>query len=92
MDAISVGLLALAHKLAGSVMLLFGVVMLPLPIPFGAISIILGLAFLAPYFAPVRAVIRTARHRAPALDAALVRHAHRCPPVVRKTIAVTQPA
>ena len=92
MDAISVGLLALAHKLVGSVMLLFGAVMLPLPIPVGAPLILIGLAFLAPYFAPVRTVIRTIRGRVPSLDAALVRHAHRCPPVVRRTIAVTQPA
>ena len=92
MDAISVGLLALAHKLAGSVMLLFGVVMLPLPIPLGAPLILIGLAFLAPYFAPVRVAIRAIRTRAPVLDTALVRHAHRCPAVVRKTIEVTQPA
>ena len=92
MDAISVGLLALAHKLVGSVMLLFGVVMLPLPIPFGALFIVFGLAFLAPYFAPVRVAIRTVRTRVPALDAAMVRHAHRCPGVVRNTIEVTQPA
>ena len=92
MDAISVGLLALLHKLVGSVMLLFGMVMLPLPIPVGAPLILIGLAFLAPYFAPVRVVVRSLRARAPVLDAALVRHAHRCPSVVRRTIAVTQPA
>ena len=91
MEAISVGLLALLHKLVGSVMLLFGMVMLPLPIPVGAPLMLIGLAFLAPYFAPVRVVIRTIRTRVPTLDVALVRNAHRCPAVVRRTIAVTQP-
>ena len=91
MEAISVGLLALLHKLVGSVMLLFGFVLLPLPIPFGAILILLGMAFLAPYFAPARIVIRAVRRRAPALDRVLRAQAHRCPPVVRATIEATVP-
>ncbi|WP_031549382.1 PGPGW domain-containing protein [Parvularcula oceani] len=91
MDAVSAGLLALAHKVAGSVMLLFGVVLFPLPIPFGLILIALGLAFLAPYVAPARAVIRALRSRAPLLDRAMAKYAHRCPSVVRTAIERTAP-
>ena len=92
MDAISVGVLALTHKLLGSVMLLFGIVLFPLPIPLGLPLIALGLAFTAPYFAPSRTVIRALRARVLILDAALVRQAHRCPAVVRVTIERTAPA
>ena len=92
MDAVSAGLLALAHKLVGSVMLLFGVVLFPLPIPVGLPLIALGLAFTAPYFAPSRALVRTLRCRVRLLDRAMCEHAHRCPGVVRQTIERTAPA
>lgn len=91
MDAISAGILALTHKVVGSIMLLFGLVLFPLPIPVGLILIALGLAFLAPYIAPARAVIRTLRRRTPALDRVMRQHAHRCPPVIRTTIERTEP-
>lgn len=92
MDAVSAGVLALIHKAVGSVMLLFGVVLFPLPIPAGLILIAIGLAFLAPYFAPARMVVCTLRRRVPPLDAVMRRHGHRCPGVVRATIEATTPA
>lgn len=92
MDAISAGLLALLHKAAGSVLVLFGVVLFPLPIPVGLLLIALGLTFLAPYFAPVRSLISALRARVPVLDGAMRRNAHRCPAVVRTTIERTAPA
>ena len=91
MDAVSAGLLALAHKLVGSVLLLFGVVLFPLPIPVGLPLIALGLAFTAPYFAPSRMLIRALRTRVAILDRVMTQHAHRCPSVVRQTIARTAP-
>ena len=92
MDAVSAGLLALAHKLIGSVMLLFGVVLFPLPIPVGLPLIALGLAFTAPYFAPSRALIRALRARVALLDRAMTANAHRCPGIVRQAIDKTAPA
>ena len=92
MDAVFAGLLALAHKLFGSVMLLFGIVLFPLPIPVGLPLIALGIAFTAPYFAPSRVLVRSLRARVGVLDRAMTRHAHRCPRVVRLTIERTAPA
>ena len=92
MDAISAGLLALAHKLIGSVMLLSGVVLFPLPIPVGLPLIALGLAFTAPYFRPSRRLIRALRARVSLLDDAMTANAHRCPSIVRVTIERTAPA
>ena len=92
MDAVSAGLLALAHKLIGSVMLLFGIVLFPLPIPVGLPLIALGLAFTAPYFAPSRRLIRALRTKVRILDRAMTQHAHRCPGIVRTTIERTAPA
>ena len=89
MDAVSAGILALVHKVTGSVMVLFGMVLFPLPIPVGLLLIALGLAFLAPYFPPVQRLIRSLRRRLPMLDAIMVQHAHRCPAVVRLAIERT---
>jgi hypothetical protein len=92
MDAISAGVIVAVHKAVGSVMLLFGVALFPLPIPLGLPLIALGLAFLAPYFAPARLVVCTLRKRVPPLDEALRRHGYRCPGIVRATIEATHPA
>lgn len=89
MDALSAGLLALVHKAVGSFMLLFGIVLFPLPIPVGLIMIAIGLTFLAPYFAPARLAVMALRRRVPPLDAVMAHHAHRCPGVVRATIEAT---
>lgn len=91
MDAVSAGILALAHKLIGSFMLLFGVVLFPLPIPLGLPLIALGLAFTAPYFRPSRRLIRLLRVKFSGLDRAMATHAHRCPGIVRTAIERTAP-
>lgn len=91
MDMISAGVLALVHKVAGAVMLLFGVVLFPLPIPVGLPLIVLGLAFTAPYFRPSRRLIRLLRARIALLDHTMKAHAHRCPNIVQLTIERTAP-
>lgn len=84
-------LLALMHKVVGSVLLLCGMVVLPLPIPLGLIMIALGLAMLAPYFPPVQALVRWLRRKSPKLDAAMLKFKHKCPRVVQTTIEKTNP-
>ncbi|WOI52846.1 PGPGW domain-containing protein [Parvularcula sp. LCG005] len=85
------GFLALMHKIFGSLLVVSGLVMFPLPIPVGLIMIAFGLAMLAPYFPPVQAFVRFLRRKFPAFDRAMVRFKHRCPRVVQTTIEKTCP-
>ena len=91
MEPIAASLLALVHKVTGSVLVLAGRVVLPMPIPLGLIMIALGLAMLAPYFKPVQNLVRHLRRKSPIVDRNLVRFKHRCPRVIRVTIEKTNP-
>lgn len=91
MEPIAASLLALVHKVTGSVLVLAGMVVLPMPIPLGLIMIALGLAMLAPYFKPVQNLVRHLRRKSPIVDRNLVRFKHRCPRVIRVTIEKTNP-
>lgn len=85
------GLLALIHKISGSMLVVVGMIVLPMPIPLGLIMIALGLALLAPYFVPVRRFVRSMRGRYPKFDDAMRKFKHRVPPVIRATIEKTCP-
>lgn len=91
MEPFAASVLALIHKLTGSVLVLFGIVLFPLPIPVGLIMIALGLAMLAPYFKPIQNLVRYIRKKSPLVDRNMVRFKHRCPRVIRMTIEKTNP-
>lgn len=85
------GLLALMHKITGGVLVLFGMVLLPMPIPFGLVMLVLGLALLAPYFVPVQRMVRALRRKYPKVDDTMRRIKHKCPPVIKSAIEKTCP-
>ena len=84
-------MLAIFHQLLGGVLVVTGAILTPTPIPFGLIMLTIGLALLAPYMPPVRALIRAIRRKWPKVDRSLRRHRHRFPPVIRTTIDKTHP-
>ncbi|MEL7485924.1 MAG: hypothetical protein AAGJ87_01785 [Pseudomonadota bacterium] len=85
------GMTPIIHQLIGSVCILVGLVLLPLPIPFGLILLTIGFAMIAPYVPAVQRLITRMRRKWPNLDRSLLRHRHRFPPVIRKTIDKTHP-
>lgn len=85
------GLLALLHKITGSVLVLLGAVLLPMPIPLGLIFLVFGLALLAPYFVPVQKFIRHMRRKYPAFDEKMLSIKSRCPKVIQTAIEKTSP-
>ncbi|MEM9422719.1 MAG: PGPGW domain-containing protein [Pseudomonadota bacterium] len=85
------GLLAILHKIVGGVLVLFGIVLLPMPIPFGLLLMVLGLALLAPYFVPIQRLVRSLRRKYPKVDDTMRRMKHRCPRVMKTTIEKTCP-
>lgn len=91
MEPFAAGLLALAHKITGSALVLFGIVILPMPIPLGLILIALGLAMLAPYFKPIQKLVRHLRRKSPLVDRNMVKFKDKCPRVIRMTIEKTNP-
>lgn len=91
MEPFAAGILALLHKLFGSLLVLFGIVVLPMPIPLGLIMIALGLAMLAPYFKPIQNLVRHLRRKSPLVDRNMVKFRHKCPRVIRMTIDRTNP-
>jgi hypothetical protein len=91
MGPLTASLLALLHKLTGGVLVVFGIVLFPMPIPVGLVMIAFGLLFLAPYFKPVQMVVRSLRCRFSNVDGALRRVKRRCPPVLRVAIEKTAP-
>lgn len=80
------------HHVFGGTFVIAGMVLFPLPIPLGLPLIVIGLALLAPYFPPFQRLIRTLRRKSPGLNRTLSRIYRRMPPIVRKTIDVTDPA
>lgn len=85
-------MLPLFHQLFGSTLVVAGLIVLPLPLPFGLIMLTLGFALLAPYIPAVQRLIRYLRAKWPQFDETLRRYYDRCPPVVRSTIDKTHPS
>lgn len=85
-------MLPIVHQLLGSVLVVSGAILTPTPIPIGLIMLTIGLALLAPYMPPVQRMVRYVRGKWPHIDASLLRHRHRFPPVIRSTIDKTHPA
>lgn len=84
-------MLPILHQVFGSTLVVAGLIVLPLPIPFGLIMLTIGFALLAPYIPAFQRLIRRMRVKWPNLDAALLRYRDRFPPVIRKTIDKTHP-
>lgn len=84
-------MLPILHQVMGSVLVLLGIIVLPMPIPFGLIMMVIGLALLAPYFVPIQKVVRHLRRKHHHLDEKLRAWHHRFPPVIQKTIDKTHP-
>lgn len=72
-------------------MVLAGIVVLPLPIPFGLIMLTIGFCLLAPYIPIVQRLIQYLRGKWPDLDRSVRRHRNRFPPVIKRTIDKTHP-
>ncbi|MBI1393749.1 MAG: hypothetical protein GC152_13505 [Alphaproteobacteria bacterium] len=85
-------MLPIFHQALGAFLVLTGLVVLPLPIPFGLIMITIGLTLLAPYVPLFQRLVQRLRQKHPALNAKLLQYRDRCPPIVRKTIDKTHPA
>lgn len=85
-------MLPIFHQLAGSVLVVSGAILTPTPIPIGLVLLTIGLALLAPYMPPVRRLVRFVRRKWRHIDAFLLRHRDRFPPVIRATIDKTHPA
>ena len=85
-------MLPVLHQVFGSTLVVTGLIILPLPIPFGLIMLTIGFALLAPYIPAVQRLIRYMRGKWPNLDEQLRRYRHRMPPVIKKTIDKTHPA
>lgn len=84
-------MLALLHQVMGSVLVVAGMIILPFPLPFGLIMIVIGCALLAPYFAPVQRLVRTLRRSNKTVNSKLIQWRNRFPPVIQKTIDKTHP-
>ncbi len=85
-------MLPILHQVAGSTLVVTGLIVLPLPLPFGLIMLVIGFALLAPYIPIVQRLIRVMRRKWPTVDAILLRYRHRFPPVIKRTIDKTHPA
>ena len=84
-------MLPILHQLIGATLILVGLILLPLPIPFGLILLTIGFALLAPYVPAMQRLVRSMRLKWPKLDRTLLRHRGRFPPIIRKTIDKTHP-
>ena len=85
-------MLPILHQVAGSTLVVTGLIVLPLPLPFGLIMLVIGFALLAPYIPAVQRLVRQMRRKWPNIDEMLLRHRHRFPPVIKRTIDKTHPA
>lgn len=91
MGPITASLLTFVHKLTGGILVLFGLVLFPMPIPVGLVMIAFGLLLLAPYFGPVQNLVRSLRRRSDLVDRNLRKIKERCPPVIKAAIEKTAP-
>ena len=84
-------MMPILHQASGGILIIVGLIVLPLPIPLGLIMITIGCALLAPYVPAVQRLVRRIRTKWPLVDAALLRHRHRMPEVIKSTIDKTHP-
>ncbi len=85
------GMLPIVHQILGGFFVFTGLIILPLPIPFGLILLTIGLALLAPYIPQIQRLVQKMRAKWPNLDKSLLRYRDHFPPVIRKTIDKTHP-
>jgi len=85
-------MLPVVHQVIGSVLVVTGLIVLPLPLPFGLIMLTIGFALLAPYIPAVQRFIKFLRAKWPKFDLTLRRYRDRFPPVIKSTIDKTHPA
>jgi len=79
------------RAIIGWMLIICGVILVPLPIPFGLILIALGLLFVAPSSPTIRRAIRKLRRRYPGLDNQLERIRPYVPLFISRIIEVTRP-
>lgn len=84
-------MLPLFHQVLGTVLILVGLVVLPLPIPLGLIMITVGFALLAPYVPFFQRVVEKMRRKWPNIDATLLKYRDKMPPIIQRTIDKTHP-
>lgn len=84
-------MLAIFHQIMGSTLVVAGLVVLPLPLPFGLIMLVIGLALLAPYLIPIQGLVRWIRRKNAKLNEQLIKWREKFPPVIQKTIDKTHP-
>ena len=85
-------MLPIVHQVIGTILVLTGLIVLPLPLPFGLIMLVIGFALLAPYVPAVQKLLRYMRTKWPKVNTTLERYHHRFPPIIRRTIDKTNPA
>lgn len=90
--SMSAAMLPVIHQVTGTVLVLAGAIVLPLPIPLGLIMLAIGFALLAPYIPAVQRLFRYMRAKWPGFDRSVRRNRHRFPPVIKRTIDKTHPA
>ena len=84
-------MLPIFHQVLGSFLVVTGLIVLPLPLPFGLIMLAIGFCLLAPYIPFIQRMLKTMRGKWPKLDETLRDHHHRMPPVIKRTIDKTHP-
>jgi hypothetical protein len=81
----------LVLRTVGLVLLLAGLVVLPLPLPFGLLMIVTGLVLLIANSVWAAGVLRRARGRSPRLNAGLRRAGGRLPRSLHRVLFATDP-
>lgn len=84
-------MLPLFHQVLGTILILVGLIVLPLPIPLGLIMMTIGFALLAPYVPFFQRIVIKMRRKWPNIDATLLKYRDRLPPIMRRTIDKTHP-
>ena len=84
-------ILPIFHQVLGSFLIVTGLIVLPLPIPFGLIMLTIGFALLAPYIPAFQRLVKHLRTKWPKLNATLLKYREKFPPVIRRTIDKTHP-
>ncbi len=84
-------MLPLLHQLVGGTFIAAGMVLLPLPIPLGALFLLTGVALVTPYNPATQTAVRRLRTRFPRFDNALKRWRDGSPGFIRNAIDKTAP-
>ncbi len=79
------------QALVGWLFIIIGLVVLPMPIPLGAIMIVVGIALVAPTSPGMRNVLRRVRRRFPSFDRQLERWLPKFPKFIQDLIISTRP-